>query len=238
MSSTKSLHNKLLSAPKLKNHYYALRHGQSLANVQKIISSDPAISTVEHGLSDVGREQVLKTAQEFAKEFHENKCADRFRGVLVLASDFTRARQTAAIFHETLKEEKVPLVHLKSSEVSPELQICLRERYFGEWNGGSDVHYHDVWKDDSNDADHTIKGVESVNQVVTRTTNLILDIEQKLATGEDVNDKPCKCVLVAHGDVLQILQTAFQKVDGRLHRTLPHLETAKLRELELNTNIN
>eukprot|EP00558_Chaetoceros_sp_UNC1202_P006243 CAMPEP_0197241712 /NCGR_PEP_ID=MMETSP1429-20130617/7682_1 /TAXON_ID=49237 /ORGANISM="Chaetoceros sp., Strain UNC1202" /LENGTH=53 /DNA_ID=CAMNT_0042701593 /DNA_START=71 /DNA_END=228 /DNA_ORIENTATION=+ len=39
-------HNKLQSIQSLHNKYYALRHGQSLANVAGIISSDPAISTV------------------------------------------------------------------------------------------------------------------------------------------------------------------------------------------------
>ena len=40
-------------------------------------------------------------------------------------------------------------------------------------------------------------------------------------------------VLVAHGDVLQILQTRFACVDPRTHRSLPHLETAPLRSLSL-----
>lgn len=40
----------------LRHRYYALRHGQSLANVAHIISSDPAIATVEHGLSETGWE--------------------------------------------------------------------------------------------------------------------------------------------------------------------------------------
>ena len=38
-------------------------------------------------------------------------------------------------------------------------------------------------------------------------------------------------VLVAHGDVLQIAQTAFADVDPRTHRSLEHLETATLRKL-------
>lgn len=38
-------------------------------------------------------------------------------------------------------------------------------------------------------------------------------------------------ILVAHGDVLQILQTAFEGVDPREHRSLPHLPNAELRWL-------
>ena len=38
-------------------------------------------------------------------------------------------------------------------------------------------------------------------------------------------------MLVAHGDVLQILQTHFAGVDVSAHRQLDHLPTATLREL-------
>jgi len=44
-------------------------------------------------------------------------------------------------------------------------------------------------------------------------------------------------ILVAHGDVLQILQTGFEKMDGSRHRThLPHLETAVPRHLRMKQN--
>ena len=51
----------------LQNSYCALRHGQSLANVAKIISSDPKISTVEHGLSEFGHQQAIDAGREFAQ---------------------------------------------------------------------------------------------------------------------------------------------------------------------------
>jgi broad specificity phosphatase PhoE len=38
-------------------------------------------------------------------------------------------------------------------------------------------------------------------------------------------------VLVSHGDVLQILQTAFEGLDPSKHRSIPHLPTAELRQL-------
>ena len=40
-------------------------------------------------------------------------------------------------------------------------------------------------------------------------------------------------LLVAHGDVLQILQAGFAGRDPREHRSLPHLPTATLRALEV-----
>ena len=105
------------------------------------------------------------------------------------------------------------------------METRLRERWFGEWDETSDANYPNVWKDDAVDPDHTIKGVESVHQVMARTTECITEWDELF---ED-----CLIVCVAHGDVLQILQTAFCKMDGSQHRSMEHLETAKLRKLEL-----
>merc|ERR1712151_1322662 len=74
---------------------------------------------------------------------------------------------------------------------------------------------------DEVDADHTKWNVESVNSVLSRTTQLVMDIENKLQ--KEKEDNRWTCILVAHGDVLQILQTGFNKIDGTQHRTLPHL---------------
>lgn len=70
---------------------------------------------------------------------------------------------------------------------------------------------------------------------MNRTTDLILDIEQELQTKQHP-PQSYQVILVAHGDVLQILQTAFLKVDGKVHRSLDHLETATVRELVLKNN--
>jgi len=214
--------NKLLEIPPLSQSYYALRHGQSLANVAKIISSDPSISTVEHGLSDVGKGQATDAAELFVSMY----CPKTYCGVAIFSSDFLRARETANFMAVALTKANIPLYR---DEVV--LDLRLRERYFGDWNGDSDEHYHDVWKYDADDATHTKFGVESVNSVIDRTTQLVLDVEDQLKKSKTA--KPWKCMFVAHGDVLQIMQTVFQKVDGRVHRSLEHLGTATIRELKL-----
>ena len=217
------VNNKLLNVSSLKQSYYALRHGQSMANVGKIISSDPAISTVEHGLSEVGVEQAKAAGTSFTSTF----CPDTYAGIAVFSSDFLRARETAGHMADAIRKADIPLYQDKVV-----LETSLRERFFGTFNGQSDAHYHDVWKFDADDASHTEFEVESVNSVIQRTTDLILQVDEKLSGGGD--NKPWKCVMVAHGDVLQILQTAFLKVDGRIHRSLDHLETATIRELKLS----
>jgi len=42
-----------------KNTYILMRHGQSTANVQGVVSSDPAVGSSIHGLSETGRLQGL-----------------------------------------------------------------------------------------------------------------------------------------------------------------------------------
>ncbi len=50
-------------------------------------------------------------------------------------------------------------------------------------------------------------------------------------TGKEQVAKNETILLVSHGDILQILQTAFAGIRSGLHRTLPHLETAQLKRL-------
>jgi len=155
------------------------------------------------------------------------------KGVAIYTSDFTRARETAAIFTSELTAAGIPLYSPNKAIED----VRLRERYFGSWNGGGDEHYQDVWNLDKDDPNHTEWGVESVNSVVMRTSQTVLDIEDALSRdvgGEEEEDGTVwKVIFVAHGDVLQIAQTAFKKVDGRVHRSLDHLETASLREFVL-----
>ncbi len=201
---------------------------------------------MEHGLTDLGRDQVYNSACLFCKEYHnDDDNINNNTTVAIYASDFTRARETALIFAQVLMENNVPVVVLLNNEGSDDgdsrsgvkLEKRLRERYFGQFNGESDSHYQDVWDEDCINPNHTKYGVESVNSVVKRTTELILDIEKSKKSKNcnlNVNGNGrCKVILVAHGDVLQILQTAFLNVDGSIHRSLDHLETASVRELIL-----
>ena len=234
--------NNLIGISSLTNQYFALRHGQSKANIARIISSDPAISTVEHGLTDVGKDQVTASAIAFCQDY-ANEQNNGDVPVAIFSSDFTRARETASIFAELLHKNNIPLLFNNEDDkdlFGVKLETRLRERYFGQFNGQSDSHYQDVWNVDCVDADHTEFDVESVNSVVKRTSDLIIDIETKfdIAMREDVAHDRLKVILVAHGDVLQILQTAFLKKDGSVHRSLEHLETAGVRELRLQDNVN
>ena len=228
--------NHLLQRTSLKKSYYALRHGQSLANVDKIISSDPAISTVQHGLSDVGKEQARLAGEKFATDYMISKqqsSQETYKGVAIYSSDFKRAKETALIFGETLHASQIPIY---TNDII--LEKRLRERYFGTLNGGPDDRYQEVWDVDVTNANHNEFGVQSANSVLERTTKLICELDDQLSSKDtttmDDDDGCWKCILVAHGDVLQIMQTGFLKHDdASKHRSLQHLETATLRELFL-----
>lgn len=225
--------NHLLQRSSLKQSFYALRHGQSLANVDKIISSDPAISTVQHGLSDVGKDQARIAGETFASDYMKSKQSskEKYKGVAIYSSDFKRAKETALIFAETLHASQIPIYN---DDVI--LEKRLRERYFGIFNGGPDNRYQEVWDVDVTNANHVEFGVESANSVLERTTKLITELDDQLSSKDTTaTDDGCwKCILVAHGDVLQIMQTGFLKHDdASQHRSLEHLETATIRELFL-----
>ena len=211
--------NHLLDLTILKNDFCALRHGQSTANVAQIISSHPDVAPFQHGLSPLGNEQAEAAAQVIVNYYMEQ---DKYSGILILTSDYLRAKETAMCVGAAVLAAGLPLYDRQHCYV---IETALRERWFGDWDGGSDSHYPDVWKDDAIDPSHTNHQVESVLAVMDRTTSCVVRWDRALTN--------YLIVLVAHGDVLQITQTAFAKMDGSKHRTLQHLETATLRPLTL-----
>lgn len=196
--------SKLHTLPRLQNRYFALRHGHSQANEQSLIVSDPVLGVNSYGLTALGQKQVRTRLAKMPPGFDAS--------VKIVSSDFLRARETAAIIAAGLGV----IEPVRFSEQ-------LRERFFGEFEGGSDTHYPEVWDRDAVDARHSDFGVEPVLDVVDRTLALLLELET-LFRGAVV-------LLVAHGDVLQILQTSFERCSPSLHRQLPPLQVAEVRPL-------
>lgn len=208
---------------RLHHHYSALRHGESLANVAGVISSDPRVACLQHGLSDKGKRQASLAAETIASEA-KWLAVD---GVAIVSSDLRRAWQTALIVRNRLKAAGV--------RVWPEEGVledkALRERSFGELNGEPDSRYNDVWVEDARSCTHNEYGVESVESVRERARGVVDRLEASDVLRRDGGK--WLVVLVAHGDVLQILQTAFAGVDPTQHRSLDHLQTATMRRLAL-----
>lgn len=199
--------NNLREVGILKNKYFALRHGESKANILGIILSDPKYGAVEFGLSVKGKEEV----RESVKKAVEKGILDK--NTVIVSSDFTRARESAEIARSALGVDKIII------------NKNLRERNFGNFERTENTNYQKVWDKDKSDPNHKNENVESANEVLKRVTNLILELEKKF--------KGKKILLVSHGDALQILQTGFLKTCASKHREVPHLHVAEIRELNL-----
>jgi broad specificity phosphatase PhoE len=226
--------NLLADVTSLQNSYVCLRHGQSLANVAGRIASNPALACTSSGLSELGNQQAIQAGRDVVEHYQQKQqsAATAYNGLLILSSDLLRADQTA---NHVLQAALAAGIPVHTGKVVTEIR--LRERWFGDWDDTSDANYEQVWKDDLLDPSHCLSQVESVDSVMERATQCIVDWDHtssdssSSAGGAKVQNHCVVCV--AHGDVLQILQTAFQKLHGSQHRSLEHLETATIRPVLL-----
>ena len=198
--------NYLFEIERLNNRYFAMRHGHSLANAQGIIVSHPKNGCDGYGLSKLGQTQVTQNLQQDSRLDADT---------LIVSSDFKRARESAEIAHSVL-----------NCRTSPCMEQRLRERFFGELELTQDSGYEDVWREDAVNPDSNHRGVESVNEVMSRVTSVVTEYEDQYSDAT--------ILLVSHGDALQILQTAFARMEGSAHRQLDHLHTSQIRQLQFS----
>jgi probable phosphoglycerate mutase len=196
---------------KFNNHYLIMRHGESEANVAGLIVSDPAIGCTNFGLSKEGRQQVVASISDYQRQ---NSPATE--GVVhpiskVICSDFLRTTETANLSTQTLMIK------------APQVETGLRERFFGDWEGKSDIHYPEIWSTDNDLAIQSAQRIESVDEVRERGLSVIEKLDAQFS-GEVI-------LLVSHGDMLQILLTAFVDIPAQQHRTLPHHAQAEIKLL-------
>ena len=181
-----------------------MRHARSKANAAGII-----VSRIEndrrgdYGLTEHGRRQALTAARSCGLP----------QDTVICSSDFSRARQTAEVVR----------AHLGGPEVV--IAEALRERFFGHWEGSATGNYARVWAADETDPGQAGDDVEPTAAVLDRATAFITELERRYY-GRDI-------LLVSHGDTLQILQAGFLPADPSRHRSLPHLATAEIRQLQL-----
>ena len=140
----------------LHNTYYVLRHGNSLANQQKIVISDIQHGRDAYGLSPWGIAQVVRTLENWPFPKPD----------IIFHSDFKRTTETAALVSDHLS---VPL------KPNP----ALRERYFGDFEKLDDSHYPPVWLHDAEDPEHEFGNVESLESVCARQMAFIKELEQQ-----------------------------------------------------------
>lgn len=197
--------NHLRHVTALRNNYSGMRHGQSKANVQKVIVSCIDNDRAgDYGLTGLGREQAFMAATGSALS----------SDTVICSSDFARAAQTAQIVSAALGAADVMVTQ------------ALRERCFGDWEGTASGNYAAVWAADKASPDHADHHVEPASAVLARATAFIIMCEQRYC-GRDI-------LLVSHGDTLQILQAGFSRMSPGEHRDLPYFEPAEIRRFRLD----
>jgi broad specificity phosphatase PhoE len=193
----------------LKYTYYIMRHGQSVANVDKIIVAKLENGILpQYGLTEKGREQSQKSAKLFQSE---QKKSDQF---VLVYSPFSRAKETA---------QEVAKILTSSQMIEME---DLRERDFGDLELMSNENYNKFWIEDRANPNSKIFDSESPNEVLHRVINVIEELEKKAFSAGQ------KILLVSHGDTLQILQTAFLNISAAKHNTdVLYMDNAEIKRL-------
>lgn len=178
-----------------------MRHGESEANTLGVIACGTE-SISQYGLTDLGIEQARQSAEEFKRNYGT---------AVVYSSDYSRALETATILAETIG-------------VEVNIDVRLRERDFGEFNGASVSEYGKIWEITDIEPDAKPYGVESINEVVLRLEKLVEKSETQY-THQNI-------VLVGHGDPLLIWEIYSKGLS--FSETVHYIGNAEIRPLVTN----
>jgi len=193
--------NSFSSLPLLRNTYFLVRHALARSNTTHTVVSDithddpftyslaPPFGPAQASLAGTALASLLVPMT-----------SDRDRPVVIVASDFSRTRQTAEIIRAALVES--------GFEVDPiRLDPRLRERVFGARFelGDSRVVARAVWPGDARvceGRDSEVEGVEDWGALRRRMEEFVLDWEGR-ERGRNV-------IIVSHGDPLEALSAVFE----------------------------
>ena len=197
----------------LGNRYFAMRHGESEANVLGVAVGDPQRGVEGFGLTEQGRRQAVEAAKTF-KELHTRSISE----TEIIASDFRRTRETAELLAKVLGDS-VPV----------RLREGLRERSFGELEGKDHRTMAALLRREGIEALISRYGCERAEAVQTRVAKVIRYMEE---------EKQRKTlVLVSHADPIQVLMAAFAGLDISEHKRIAPLDYAEIAELSLHMSL-
>lgn len=138
----------------LRNTFYAMRHGESLGNTKKVLSSHVSTASL-YPLTETGVDQVCKAVDELMG----------FGITHIVHSPLLRTQQTAEIISDAL------------GVVSQE-RTELREIDMGEFDGKSERLYYEFFQTHQHSFDVPIPGGESWRDVALRMNQCLLDLDQ------------------------------------------------------------
>ena len=128
----------------LHNRYYLLRHGQSTANVQSIISSSRHLAyTDKHGLTPTGYQQGFASAEPLRALLEASTLGSQ--KVVFVSSPFARARETAQACVDGLLQSRTNDDDPWEISTDIALNDGLVERYFGKLDAEAIYTYAYVW---------------------------------------------------------------------------------------------
>ena len=197
----------------LGNRYFVVRHGESKANVSGILVGDPQRGVEGFGLTERGRRQAVDAASAFRESY-----APVPGEAEIVASDFRRTRETAAILARSLGDP-----------VSVRLREGLRERFFGELEGTDHRRLAALRERQGAEALISRYGCEPTESAHSRVVKVIRDLEQE-KRGRTV-------ILVSHADPIQVLMVAFAGRDVREYERVVPLDHAEIAELSLGMSL-
>lgn len=231
--------NALAGISELSGTYYILRHGESVPSAEhRVCATLQSGTDPKNGLTPKGREEVVLSTTEWIKA-NKKKIGGYLQKdkLVVVTSPYSRTKESAEILVEVLQanyKAQLPKKYRKSGlNGIIVVEDDLREREFGKFEGASNSGkiYKQVWEQDRKDPKHHKWGVESASDVQARASHVVAELEKESqAAGGKM------FVLVAHGDTLKILQTAFQKQSPAEHcneASVSPIKTAEIREFKL-----
>ena len=174
-----------------KNKYYVMRHGEAKHNVPGQERYDSAGDTENH-LTENGIAQVIESAQNV-----KDKKID-----IIICSPFLRTRETAEKVCEVIGFDNAKVI----------FDDRLREHGMGELNGLSfDDAHKIVFTKLANDLNSNERGLESWNQMKTRSTNLVVELEEKY--------KDKNILIITHlGIIKSLVNSGLAKSDQEVIR--------------------
>mmetsp|Transcript_10184 Transcript_10184/g.30727 ORF Transcript_10184/g.30727 Transcript_10184/m.30727 type:complete len:230 (-) Transcript_10184:32-721(-) len=192
--------------PNLKNNYWLVRHGRSLANEAGIIIAKKENGVKpEYGLADLGKKQALEAGALLKERLASSPSG--LSKLVVYSSPFSRTIQTA---QGVLEGAGIP-------ETPIQMKDELMERGFGtvlETKSALDG-YNKTWEQDAKDTAYKAGSLEgsddgeSVDDVSARVRSMFKGFEE---AHEDMN-----ILLVSHGDTLSIMQATMEEGDRKQH---------------------
>jgi isoleucyl-tRNA synthetase len=165
------------------NKYFVMRHGESENNALDIYSSDPK----KYHLTDLGREEVIKTAKELLKK----------KITKIYSSPFLRTSETAEIIAEKIGFPKDKII----------LDERIRELEFGEYSGKTAKEYLDYANNKTWKFDEKIPSGESYQDTKNRFGEFLYEIDKK-HQNETI-------LIVSHGLAVEVIPTIIEGADKK-----------------------